>query len=410
MDIQKFREEKARAYSEMRDLMKRDNGSLTADEQAQYEKAEADWQAAQRSIERLQKFQKMAGEQGPKKPTPPDSLTKTEIAKKKREAFVHYIRGGFGAIPKELRQFVQFEQRGTDSQATTPDSAGGYLIDSDLAGEINLGREFVSDIEMACTVLTTPTGKPLNYPKIDDTATDGAQYSEASRNSTAIPVADITVGNTVLNAYFYSSKWVKMTLEAVQDIEYSFNSFLLPTLGARVRRAMNPAFTTGNGSGAPNGIVTASGLGVTAAAVNAITHEELIDLFYAVDKYYRDSAKFGFMMNDTVEKQILKLGLIAAENFNPIVINPNTQQLSIMGKPVYSNSDMASTIEASAKTILAGDFSQYVIRKVASPALIVSQEQFIQHGQYGYMAYVRADSDFVGAKSNSIVHLIQAAS
>lgn len=397
MSKQNLIEKRAQAVNEMRTLMERNSGVLSADEEQQYNRAQADYTKAQEGLKRLEYFQRMAGDLNEAKEQRQESKP-VDVAKAKKQAFVRFMQGGRGNLRSQDLKHAQFEQRGTDAQKTTPDSAGGFLIDEVLADAINLGKAFTSEIERVCTVVTTQTGQPINFPKINDTATDGAIYLESARDSAAIPVADMTVGNTQLGSYFYSSKWVKLTIEAAQDIEYSLESWLMPLLAERVNRAKNAQLTTGTGTNQPNGIITAATVGKTAASATAFTHEELIDLFYSVDRAYRMGDRVGWMMNDAVEAAALKLGLTAAENFNPVVIAADGA-LRIMGKPVYSNADMASTIEADAKTILFGDFSQYVIRKAGAPAMIFSDQQFIQSGQYGYMMYERVDADYVGAVS-----------
>ena len=413
--IQEARTRKAKAFQGMKSLMSTNKGQLDADQQRQYEGFEKDYNAANAEIDRIEKFQQLEAqqrgnreqqrEQDEREMRDNQELTKAEIAKRQKKAFLQYLgagtttrSGGVGNVDAELRQYLNFDQRGTTAQKTTPDSSGGYLIDEVLASSIELGQVFVSDMEQACTVITTPTGATINHPKIDDTGTDGALYTEASRDSTAIPVSDMTVGNTALGAYFYSSKWVKLTIEAAQDIEYSLNSFLLPALSERVNRGKNTDLTTGDGSGKPNGIITASSAGVTAASATAITHEELIDTFFSVDRSFRGGQKVAWMCNDAIEKQILKLGLTAAENFNPITFDAQGN-IFIMGKRVWSNKDMASSLAANNKVLLFGDFSKYIIRKVSSPAIIFTDQQFIQNGQFGYMAYERVDGDFVGASA-----------
>ena len=410
MDKQVFIQQRATAYNEMKSLMSRNNGALTADEQTQYQKAEGDYQNAQRSLQRMEKFQVEQGQmeeqrqQREERQKPKAKKSKEERLALEKSGLVKYLSQRSHLITKDEREMMvqagrnqsPRELRGTDAQKTTPGSAGGFLISEELFSSINLGREFVSDMEMACTVINTQTGRPINHPKIDDTGTDGAQYTEASRDSTAIPVADITVGNTQLNSYFYSSQWAKLTLEAVQDIEFSLSTWLIPLLMERINRGKNPDLTTGNGSGKPTGIITSSSLGKTAASATAITHEELMDLFRSVNKSYRTGSKVAWMCNDAIEGAILKLGLTAAQDFNPVRIDPNGA-VFIMGRPVHSNADMASTLAADNKVLLFGDFSQYVIRKVQGTGIVFTDQQFIQNGHYGYMAYDRIDGDYVGA-------------
>lgn len=419
MTIQLVRERKAKAFKGLEDIMaKSPEGKLDADQKRQYDAFFADLKEAKEDEQRILDFQEMQAQQRGNRAQQREQEERqnrntgdespADIKKKKRQAFVQYLRGGFNAINPELRNYYSttespFDTRGTDSQKTTPDSAGGYLIDSELASEIQLGEIFVSDMERACTVITTQTGNIINFPKIDDTGTDGSLSSEASRDSADIAVSDMTVGNTAISSYLYHSGWVTMSMEAARDIEYSLNSWLLPQLGQRCNRAKNAHLTTGTGTNQPKGIVTAATSGKTAASATAITHGELMDLFRSVDKAYRDNPKSAWMCNDAIEGSIIKLGLTAAQDFNPVEVR-NNGDVYIMGKRVYSNKDMASSLAANNKVLLFGDFGQYIIRKVANPSILFTDQAFIKRLQYGYLGYERLDANFVGA-TNSIKYL-----
>ncbi|MBF9641246.1 phage major capsid protein, partial [Streptococcus pseudopneumoniae] len=75
-------------------------------------------------------------------------------------------------------------------------------------------------------------------------------------------------------------------------------TLLADLLGERLGRIANLRLTTGSGSSAPQGVVTGSTLGVTAAAQSAIAFDETIDLVHAVDPAYRAGPKVAYMFND----------------------------------------------------------------------------------------------------------------
>lgn len=393
MNKQQFIELRATAFNTMKEAAATAGNKPVADWPAdvrdKYNAAKADYEKAQESIREAEAFQRAASEMN----HAPAAAGRVPDAKaERRQAFYDYMRKG--------------EQRGTASQKTTPDSAGGFLIDDDLANEINIQQLFISDIELAARVEITQRGNDLKFPKLNDTGNSGSLRTEASRDSAAIPVLDMTFGNTTLGAYFYTSDWVTMSLELEEDIEFGVNVWLFPELARRINQAKNPNLTTGTGSGQPQGVVTASAAGLTAASQTAITHENLINLFYSVDRSYRNNARAGWMFNDTTEAAIVQLGLTPAENFNPIMFDASGE-MRIMGKPVFRNKDMAD-LEAEAKPILFGDFGQYVIRKVQGTRIVASREAFIQKGQIGYMAAERIDGKLIGP-SSAIKHIVMAA-
>ena len=116
---------------------------------------------------------------------------------------------------------------------------------------------------------------------------------------------DMTFGVMTLDAYKYTSKIVRVSVELLQDSAFNLGAELGSLLGERLGRIQNTHATTGTGSSQPNGVVTASALGKTAASATAITTDEIIDLFHSVDRAYRGNS--SFMAADSTVAAIRKL-------------------------------------------------------------------------------------------------------
>jgi HK97 family phage major capsid protein len=69
---------------------------------------------------------------------------------------------------------------------------------------------------------------------------------------------------------------------------------------------------------------------------------------------------------------------------------------------------MASSIATTAKTVLFGDFSRFIIRDVANVRLMRLDERYADYDQTGFIAFSRHDSVVLDAGSNPIKHLVQA--
>jgi HK97 family phage major capsid protein len=82
---------------------------------------------------------------------------------------------------------------------------------------------------------------------------------------------------------------------------------------------------------------------------------------------------------------------------------------TIDGDPVLVIHDMASSVVASAKTILYGDLSRYKVREVGSIRLYRLEERFRTEDQDGFMAFLRGDGNLLTAGS-PVKYLQQAAS
>jgi HK97 family phage major capsid protein len=150
---------------------------------------------------------------------------------------------------------------------------------------------------------------------------------------------------------------------------------LASLLGERLARLGNAQLTTGSGSSAPNGIVTASTLGKTAASATAIAADELIDLQHSVNAAYRRSPKCRWQFADSTLQAIRKLK-DGQGNYLWQMGNVQTGAPDLLlGKPYSINDDVAA-IATGAKAVIFGDHSTYFVRKVGAPIIGVLRERF----------------------------------
>ena len=265
-----------------------------------------------------------------------------------------------------------------------------------------MASEFTGEVERLAKKLNTAGGGLLDYPTLNDTATDANLISEAA----AVTVQDMTFGNKQLSAYNYSSL-VKVSQQLLQDSAFDLNSFLVEAMGERIARATNAAFTTGTGSSQPQGIITGSVAGKTAASATAITADEILDLIYSIDSSYRNKASFGLMAHDNVIAAIRALGLGSSNDF-PVFVPSMAQGEPdrIFGVPVYVNNDMESSIATGKKTLLAADFSKFVVRNAGGIQMLRLNERFADELEVGFVSWKRSDSAVLD--SRAVKHLVQA--
>lgn len=239
-------------------------------------------------------------------------------------------------------------------------------------------------------MLVTEGGNPIEFPSIDDTARRGSQFAE-NAEITDDGGEDPVFGQITLASYMHNSEIIRVPVQLLADSAFDVETRLMPDLfGERMARTANDKLTTGTGSSQPQGIVTGSGAGVTAAAVAAFAADELIDLQHTVNPAYRASPKCGWMFNDTVLKLARKLK--DAEN-RYIWQAPNLQTgapATLLDKPYYINPSMADPA-ASAKPIIFGDLSKYTVRRVGGFSIFVFRERYMEFTQLGFMAFGRID-------------------
>lgn len=293
------------------------------------------------------------------------------------------------------------EQRAQTAGTTT---AGGFTVPTELFNQIDralkdYGPMYDQDI---CTVISTSGGNPMKIPTTDDTAKVAGAHTEATA-LTDDGSEDAVFGQKSLDAYVADTEFLRWSFELDNDSIFSMETLLASLLGERLGRKANAWLTTGTGSSQPNGIVTASALGKTAASATAITADELLELQHSVNSAYRRSPKCRWMFSDTTLLAIRKLkdgqGNYLFQMGDIRVGAPST----LLDKPYSINDDMA-TIATGQKTVLFGDFGRYYVRKVGAPVIGVLRERFWP--DLGIAGLIRLDGEI--GQSAAVKHLIQA--
>ena len=332
------------------------------------------------------------------------------VDKEKRYSavFNRYVRGGIGLLePSDLEILQYGNQEVTPemrAQSIGTESAGGYLVPEDFSAQIDVAMAQFGGMFEAADVFSTDTGADLPWPTVNDTAQTGELVSE----NTATGDQDVTYGVVTLGGYMYSSKIVLVSIQLLQDSFFNMDAHLSLLLGERLGRITNTHATTGTGSGQPKGVVVASTAGHAAASSSALTHDELLDLKHSVDPAYRRQPGVRWMFNDATLKALKKLK--DGDN-RPLwapgiaVKEPDT----LDSDPFTVNQDMAS-MEASAKTVLYGDFKKYKIRQIRGITLMRLTERYAEKFQVGFIAFRRLDGDLIDAGTNPIKHIVHPAS
>lgn len=293
---------------------------------------------------------------------------------------------------------TKFEQR---TQTAGTASAGGYTVPVTLATFIDRamkdwGPMYDSDI---CTVLTTTGGGQMGIPTIDDTAKSAGAHTEGAA-LTDDGSEDVVFGKKVLDAYAYDTEFIKWSWELDMDGIFNMEVLLGGLIGERCGRIGNTKLTVGSGTNEPNGIVTASGLGVTAASASAITFDEVIDLEHSVNQAYRRSPKARYMLSDTTFKAVRKLKDGQGNYLWQRGDVKNGAPPLLNNYPYSINDDMAG-IATGNKAMLFGDFGRYYVRKVGGTVIGVLRERFWP--DMGIAGLIRFDGEI--GQAGAIKHL-----
>jgi HK97 family phage major capsid protein len=280
-------------------------------------------------------------------------------------------------------------------------SIGGYTVKDEMMRALEVSLLSFGGMRQAATVIRTETGADLPWPTFNDTANKGRRIGENSVHTNT----DMSFGQVVFGAYKYSSDYVLVSWEFLQDSTLNVAEVIGKALGERIGRITNDEFTTGTGSSQPNGLVTAAGTGVTATALTATTtYSFLMDLVHSVDPSYRVGGRF--MLSDAALKMVRKVLIpqYSGDTAGAPLWQPSLQAGvpdQLLGYGYVINQSMATPATAE-KTIAFGDLSKYQIRDVRDITLVRADERFVEYGQVAFLAWSRHDGDLLDAGTDPI--------
>jgi HK97 family phage major capsid protein len=285
-----------------------------------------------------------------------------------------------------------------NTMSTTTGSEGGYTVATEVATSVLDALKAFGGMRSVAEIIRSSGTGDLSFPASDGTSETG----ELIGQNTTATAADVAFSTIPLVTYKFSSKFVSVPFELLQDSNVDIEAFVQTRLATRLARITNTYFTTGTGTAQPKGLMAAATVGVTAAnsttQVTAITYDSLVDLMHSVDPEYRALGNCKFMMNDASVKVIRK---IKDQNLRPIFVPgyetgvPGGAPDTLLGAPVVINQDIA-VMGASAKSIAYGDLSFYKIRDVMDVSMFrFTDSTFTKLGQVGFLAWMRSGGNLV---------------
>lgn len=396
MSIQALREQRAKIAAQLQELANKENFDVATDGVA-YDKGIDELNALDDRIKRIHDLNAKIAE---------DAVTYNvadaaarighNSGDKGLAIYAKWLRGGDKALNEEDFAYIR------NTMSTTTNSEGGFTVATEVATGVIDALKAYGGMRRVGDVLVTESGAPMSYPTSDGTSEEGELVVE---NASATD-ADVVFGTVALPVYKFSSKVVTVPIELLQDSSVDIEAFVRQRLVTRLGRITNRLFTTGTGTGQPNGVATAATIGVTAAngtsQVTAVIYDSLVNLQHSVDPAYREAGTCSWMFNDTTLREIRKMK--DSQN-RPIFVpgyevgNPGGDPDRLLGSPIVINQAVAN-MAASARSILFGDFKGYKIRDAMALEMFrFTDSAFMKKGQVGFLAWLRSGGNLadVGA-------------
>lgn len=390
-EIMNLREKRVQTWNAAKAFLEShrgNDGMLSAEDDAIYNKMVDDMDRMGKEIARLEKLEALDVEMSratskPLTSAPVAAPTEDEapVSKTGRgtkdytKNFWRVMRSK--SVPHEVMNALQV---GTETE-------GGYLVPDEYERTLVQALEEQNIFRQLAHVIHTSSGDR----KIPVVASKGtAQWIDEEAQ---YPESDDSFGQVSIGAYKLATM-IKISEELLNDSVFDMPSYIATEFARRIGAAEEEAFFTGNGTGRPLGILAATGgaqVGVTGAKADAVTFDEVMDLFYSLRSPYRRNAVF--IMNDATVKALRKL-----KNGNGDYIwQPSVTAATpdtILNRPVYTSGFMP-TLAAGAKTVLFGDLNYYWVADREGRSFKRLNELYAPTGQVGFLASQRVDGKLI---------------
>lgn len=359
--------------------MKGDLDALNAKIQREEELRDADNRFAEENAE---EFRKKGGANGGENGD--ENSGSGNVDEQRAQAFDAFLRHGAAEMTQEQRRMLQ-EMR---ANATNPNEKGGYTVPREMLNRVHESMKDYGGLAGVAEILNTDSGNPLDWPTSDGTAEEGELLGE----NTETTEQDVEFGTVVLGGKKLSSKVIRVSNELLSDSGIDIEGFLASRIGSRLGRGEARYLVKGTGAGTPlqpKGL-EASVTQVTDAAANTeFTWKEVNGLIHSVDPAYRRASGFRIGMNDNTLKLMTEMeDLQGRPLWLPAVAG--VVPATILGKQYFIDQAIAD-LAANAKFMYAGDFKQFVIRRIRYMVLKRLVERYAELDQTGFLAFHRFD-------------------
>jgi len=351
-----------------------ENRDLTGEEQEKYDRISADLDTRAQVIEQLKADEERAARL--------DAVA--------AEIRTDEVPAGEDTDAEAIRKLARGEVRSFDFQKRDIlTSSTGSPVPTSFYDMVIMRARLVGPMLDVPTVLNTAGGENLQIPSLGTYSTSGTVTAQGANFSESDPAFN---SFTTLGAFKYGFI-IQLSRELIEDAGVDITAFLAEQIGNGLGFNVQAALTTGAGTTAPTGIVTAAGSGITGGTgvSGAFTADNLIDLHYSLDGAARLLPGVGFMANGASIGAMRKLKDTAGNYVFSPALDANNNDL-LLGRPVYENPHMASA-GTGAKSVLCGHLPSYYVRTVGGIRIDRSDDFAFNADLVTFRASMRVDGN-----------------
>jgi HK97 family phage major capsid protein len=312
--------------------------------------------------------------------------------------------GETGTAGAECRQFfrdllknreirTQMEA-GSATVTYTAGTEGGYLVPTEFHNQVIhgmaqfdplLNKDVVTLIESDSFQL-----RPYQIPGWDLSSFAAVKVAEDAQQNGQTPP---TVSSTILNGFKYKAS-LPVTIELEEDAFQPMMGIMSDAYQIAFARGIGADLVIGNGTTAPQGVLTATTSVLTTANSGEIVLDDIENVYFSVNRYHRAAQKCAWLMNDTAYELVRK----SHDTVGNPLLKVKKDKEELMGKPVYISPSLPENVASPATAekgsfCVFGDLSHIFVR--VSKLVIKRQWElpgYVEYGMALYTGIMRADA------------------
>ena len=375
MDIQKLIDKRTQLWNDAKKFLDEhtnEEGFISSEDAATYDKMENDIVELSKNIER---FQKQAAQDAKfTLPTAPPILNNPQgnLELKTGRASEEYKKAAIDALRTKFKKVSNILQEQIAAD-------GGYLVPSEWDSRLIDTLEEENIIRKLGTSITTSGEHKINIAATKPAAAWIAEgqtitFSNATFNQKTLDAHKLAIG-------------VQVTKELLYDNAFDLESYIIDQFGRAIANAEEAAFLNGSGTNQPKGILNDALIGVVTNSATAKTSDEIINLVYSLKRPYRKNA--CFIVNDSTLATVRKL----KDSTQNYLWQPSYQAGEpdrLLGYPIYTSAYMP-IMAADTPVMIFGDISYYNIGDRGTREFQELTELYAPQFMTGYLMSERVD-------------------
>lgn len=371
--IKKLMEQRAELVEqleEMTDAIEVESRAFTEEENAAFTEKENKIKAIDATVESLKRAQDLRNtETDTGREEEKRSKEETEMAETR--AFAAYIRGEVSERADNLTK-----------------SANGAVIPASIVNKI------IDKVRDSCPIYAMATvynmGGTISIPYVD-TSSDEITVAYATEftdlTGHANKFASIQLTGYLAGALSLISK------SLLNNSDFDLTNFVVNKMGEEMAKFIEGELINGTSDKAA-GMAAGITQKVTAAAVNKVTVDELIDLQESIPDIYQSGA--CWIMNKATRTAIRKL----KDSDGDYLLNRDLSAqwgYTLLGKPVYVT-DQVDEMAAGKNAVFYGDFSGLAVKMSENVSIEVLYEKYATQHAVGVVGWIELDAKVENAQ------------